>query len=128
MAELRLRAIRGATTVVSDDASLIREATRELLATLLRENELAVDDIVSVLFTMTPDLRGDFPAYAAREMGWLDVPLLCMAEIDVPGALGRCIRVLIHVMSERPKSEIRLAYLRDAVTLRPDLRPDRRTR
>jgi chorismate mutase len=124
--ELRLRAVRGATTVTSDEASLIRDATRELLATLMRENDLAVDDIVSVLFTMTPDLRGDFPAYAAREMGWLDVPLLCMAEIDVPGALGRCIRVLIHVMSERPRSEIRHAYLRDAVTLRPDLRPDRR--
>jgi chorismate mutase len=128
MAEPRLRAIRGATTVAADDAALIREATRELLSTLVQQNGVDVDDIVSVLFTMTPDLRGDFPAYAAREMGWLDVPLLCMAEIDVPGALGRCIRVLIHVMSKRQRGEIRHAYLREAVTLRPDLHPERRPR
>jgi chorismate mutase len=128
MAEPRLRAIRGATTVAADDAALIREATQELLSTLVQQNGVDVDDIVSVLFTMTPDLRGDFPAYAAREMGWLDVPLLCMAEIDVPGALGRCIRVLIHVMSDRQRGEIRHAYLREAVTLRPDLHPERRPR
>jgi chorismate mutase len=128
MAEPRLRAIRGATTVARDDAALIREATRELLTTLVRENGIEVDDIVSALFTMTPDLRADFPAYAAREMGWLDVPLLCMAEIDVPGALGRCIRVLIHVISERSRVDIRHAYLREAVTLRPDLHPERRER
>jgi chorismate mutase len=128
MAEPRLRAIRGATTVASDEAALIREATRELLAALVRENDVDVDDIVSVLFTMTPDLRGDFPAYAARELGWLDVPLLCMAEIDVPGALPRCIRVLIHVMSARGRGDIRHAYLRNAVTLRPDLHPERRAR
>jgi chorismate mutase len=128
MAEPRLRAIRGATTVAADDTALIRDATRELLATLVQENGVDVDDIVSVLFTMTPDLHEDFPAYAAREMGWLDVPLLCMAEIDVPGALPRCIRVLIHLMSERARGEIRHAYLRDAVTLRPDLHPEQRAR
>jgi chorismate mutase len=115
----RIKAIRGATTVEADDAGQIREATRELLDALATQNDLDTDDITSAIFTLTTDLRAEFPARAARELGWVDVPLLCTVEIDVPGALSRCIRVLLHVY---PKQlPVRHVYLRRAVALRPDL-------
>lgn len=118
----RLHAIRGAITVLHDDVSAVSLATRQLLAEMIIANELRVADVVSVVFTLTPDLRSMFPATAARELpGWAHVPLLCAAEIDVPGALPRCIRVLVHAYSTRASAEIRHAYLGEARVLRPDL-------
>lgn len=120
----RIAAIRGATTVDADDAALIREATRELLSRIVEANELDTDDIISVIFTVTTDLRAEFPAHAARELGWMDVPLLCTIEMSVPGALERCIRVLLHAHTARPRARLRHIYIRDARTLRPDLSTD----
>ncbi len=112
-----MKALRGAITVEANTKTAIVEATRALLAALADRNNLKVDDIVSVFFTLTPDLNACFPAAAARSMGW-DVPLLDLQEADVSGALPRCIRVLIHAEIPGP---IQHAYLRDAVQLRPDL-------
>jgi chorismate mutase len=116
-----IRAIRGATTVDFDDADQIIEATRELVAAIVERNGLTSEDVVSALFTMTPDLRSEFPARAARELGWDDVPMLCTIEIDVRGALPRCIRALVHASSDRARSDVRHVYLRGAHVLRPDL-------
>jgi chorismate mutase len=112
-----VKALRGAITTRSNSEDAIVEATRTLLTCLVERNQLVLEEIVSVFFTLTPDLNACFPARAAREMGW-DVPMLDMQEIDVPGALALCIRVLIHVEITRPP---RHAYLRGAVSLRPDL-------
>ena len=116
----RVRGVRGAITTSGDDALAIREATTELLQVMLERNALSADDLISLMFTTTPDLTAEFPAVAAREMGLGAVPLLCAAEIDVPGALPSCIRVLAHcsMPAQRP---IRHVYLRDAVKLRPDI-------
>lgn len=124
MSEKRIRAFRGATTVAADDAPLILSATRELLAELVARNALEQADIISALFTVTTDLCSEFPARAARDLGWTDVPLLCMTEIPVPGALPRCIRVLLHAETARPRDQIRHVYLREARSLRADLLHD----
>ena len=124
MTEKHIRAIRGATTVDVDEPTHILSATRELLAELVGRNGLAPDDIISALFTVTTDLCAEFPARAARDLGWTDVPLLCMTEIPVPGALPRCIRVLLHIETTRPRGQIRHVYLRQARTLRADLLHD----
>ena len=116
-----IRGIRGATTVKNNDSREIREATQELLQTLIEVNQLNTEDLVSAIFTVTTDLNADFPALGARELGWHLVPLMCMTEIPVPGSLQRCIRVLLHVNSTRQQHEIRHIYLRDAVRLRQDL-------
>lgn len=120
----RLHALRGATTVERDDSASVLGATRELLELLARRNDITSADVVSALFTVTADLRSDFPARAARELGWVDVPLLCMTEIPVEGSLGRCIRILLHVESRRPRSALRHVYLHGARVLRPDLASD----
>lgn len=116
----RMRAVRAATSVTADDPALVRDAVTELLETLMAVNGIEADDVISALFTATPDLRSAFPATAARTLGWTDVPMLCATEIDVPGAPPRILRVLLHV--ERPATAPRLVpvYLRDAVTLRPE--------
>jgi chorismate mutase len=119
-----VRALRGATTVEADDADAIGEATRELLSQIMSVNALVAADVVSVIFTVTADLRSDFPARAARDLGWVDVPLLCTVEIPVPNALARCIRVLMHVETARSRDAMRHVYLRQARTLRPDLLAD----
>ena len=116
----QLRAIRGAISVARDEPGAIYEATQELLSTIVARNEIGTEDIISVIFTVTPDLTSAFPALAARQMGWLDVPLLCTMEIPVPGALGQCIRVLLHVETTRPRAQIAHVYLRAAEVLRPD--------
>ena len=116
-----VRGIRGATTVEHNDAGEIREATQELLQKILEENQLCTEDLVSAIFTLTPDLNADFPASSARAIGWQLVPLLCATEIPVPGALPYCIRVLLHVNTTRSQKEIRHIFLRDAVKLRKDL-------
>ena len=121
MSERHVRAVRGAITVEADAPDGIRQATRELLAEILARNALGPDDVVSALFTMTEDLSSEFPARAARELGWHDVPLLCMRELAVAGALPRCIRVLLHVETDRRRDEIRHVYLAGARSLRPDL-------
>jgi chorismate mutase len=117
-----VRGIRGATTASANTRDAILHATRELLSEMLRLNGIvAFDEIVSVLFTTTPDLTATFPAEAARELGMNLVPLLCASEIDVPGTLGRCVRVLLHVNSAKSQAEIVHVYLRDAKSLRPDV-------
>ncbi len=119
-----VRAVRGATTVAADQPVLIREAVTELLEAILNDNDLVPADIVSAVFTATPDLVSEFPAHAARLYGWTDVPLLCAQELPVTGALQRCVRVLLHAETRRHRSEIRHVYLRDAVLLRSDLLAD----
>lgn len=116
-----VRGIRGATTVEHNNAVEIREATQELLQMILSENQLCTEEVVSAIFTVTSDINADFPASSAREIGWTLVPLLCATEILVPGALPRCIRVLLHVNTTRCQTEIRHIFLRDAVILRKDL-------
>ena len=116
----RVRALRGATTVARDDRDEVGAAVHELLAALRADNGFAPDDVISAIFTVTPDLASAFPAEAARAAGWSGVPLLCSSEIAVPGSLPRCVRVLLHV--ERHWAwPPRHVYLRDAVSLRPDL-------
>ena len=115
------RGIRGATTVEHNEREEILTATRQLLALMVRRNQIAREDVASAIFTTTPDLDAEFPALAARQLGWLDVPLLCGHELSVPGSLPRCIRVLVHWNTERTQSEIEHIYIREAVRLRPDL-------
>ena len=118
--ERTLRAVRGAITVAEDTSDEIREATRELLESLLERNALGHDDLVSIIFTTTHDLVSDFPAAAARDLGLANVPLLCAQEIPVVGSMPQCIRALVHCYApaDRP---IRHAYLREARQLRLDL-------
>jgi chorismate mutase len=119
-----VRAVRGATTVFADDPEQIRAAVSELLEHLLDENDIVPADIISAVFTATPDLVSEFPAHAARLIGWTDIPLLCAQELPVAGALTRCIRVLVHAETRRTRAEIRHVYLRDAILLRSDLLSD----
>ena len=114
------RGIRGATTVASDDREMVLQATRELLALVIRLNDVNPQDVASATFTTTHDIHSVFPALAARQLGWLDVPLLCGHEMSVDGALPLCIRILIHWNTEKTQQEIRHVYLREATTLRPD--------
>jgi chorismate mutase len=116
-----VRAVRGAIQVDRDDRELILSGTAELITEVLERNQLGSGDVISMVFTATPDLTAEFPAYAARQLGLTDVPLLCATEIAVPGALPRVLRVLAHVESERARSEIRHVYLRGAAQLRTDL-------
>lgn len=119
-----VRAVRGATTVDRDDPVLIREAVTELIEAVLDDNDLVPADLISAVFTATPDLVSEFPAHAARLYGWTDIPLLCAQELPVPGALQRCIRVMVHAETRRARSEMRHVYLRNAVLLRSDLLAD----
>ena len=113
--------MRGAIQVDRDDPADILTGTRELLTEVLRRNDLAEADLISIVFTLTPDLTSCFPAVAARDLGLADVPLLCATEVAVPGALPRVVRLLAHVESDRPRSAVRHVYLRGATRLRPDL-------
>jgi chorismate mutase len=117
----KMRGIRGAITVESDEAPTIVDATKRLLTEMIERNDVELDDIASVLFSLTPDLRAAFPALGAREMGWVYVPMLHFAEIAVPGALEKVIRVLMHVNTTRAAAAIEHVYLEGAVVLRPDL-------
>lgn len=116
----RLHAIRGATTVDRDEGEPLLAATRELLTAIAERNEMRPHEIVSAIFTLTPDLASQFPALAARQLGWTEAALLCTQEIPVPGALARVIRVLITVEFDEPRRAVTHVYLRDAVALRPD--------
>jgi chorismate mutase len=118
---MAVRAIRGAIQVDADDRKLILDAATELVSEVMTRNELSTDDVISVLFTATPDLRSEFPALAARKLGFHDVPLLCASEIDVPHALPRVIRLLAHIETDQPRSAIQHVYLRGATALRLDI-------
>ncbi len=115
------RGVRGATTVAANTREEILTATRQLLALMVRRNGIDRVDVASAIFTTTPDLDAEFPALAARQLGWLDVPLLCGHEMSIPGSLPRCIRLLVHWNTDKAQSEIQHIYVRDAVKLRPDL-------
>jgi len=116
-----VRGIRGAITVDSNTKEEIIETMKELLITLQRENNFKIEDIVSVFFSATSDLNAAFPAKAARELGWNKVPLLDMQEIEVPGSLPRCIRILVQINCQKSLQEIKHCYLRGAKILRKDL-------
>ena len=121
MTMMKMRGIRGAITVDADDPAQIVFATKRLLLNMIERNGVEIDDIASVLFSLTPDLRAEFPALGAREMGWVHVPMLHFTEINVPGSLPRVIRVLMHVNTQRGQREIEHVYLDGATILRPDL-------
>jgi chorismate mutase len=116
-----VRAIRGATQVAADDRDEVLDATRELVSTVLERNQLDPADLISILFTATPDLVSEFPALAARELGLGDVPLMCATEIAVPHALPRVLRLMAHVETPRTRAEVQHVYLRGAVALRRDI-------
>lgn len=116
-----VRGIRGAVTVDNDTAPEVLGATQALLQTIQQANGFGTDDIASVLFTATPDIHSVFPAKAARLLGWDRVPLLCFQEIEVKGALPRCIRVLIHINTDKTQEQIEHIYLGGAKALREDL-------
>ena len=121
MGNRSVRGIRGAITASGNTAEEISEATKELLQTLVEVNQIDTEDIASIFLTTTPDLNADFPASAARELGWILVPLLCAREIDVPNKMTKIIRVLMHVNTAKTQSEIKHLYLGQAASLRPDL-------
>lgn len=116
-----VRALRGATTVDSDDPSHITDRVRELVGALFDRNDLRTDDVISIFFTATPDIRSKFPASAARSYGLDDVPLIGAQELDVDGALPRCIRLMAHVNTARTRNEMRHVFLHDAKALRVDI-------
>lgn len=119
---MAVRGVRGAISCADNTSASILQATGELLREILRANELTeFDDIVSAIFTVTADLNASFPAEAARELGMHRVPLLCANEIDVPGSMPRCIRILLHINTEKRAQEMVHVYLRDARRLRPDM-------
>ena len=113
-----MRAIRGAITVESNSREALSAAVKELVEAVIKENHLAPADIVSAIFTLTPDLNADFPARPARELGWQDVPMICAQEIGVPGALPRVCRLILHAKGRKAGKHV---YLREAKVLRPDL-------
>ena len=118
-----VRGLRGATTVDADTVAQVTERTQELLREIMTRNELHEDDIISILFTATPDVTSMFPATALRETGFGAVPLLCAAEIAVPGSMPLCVRVLLHVSTARSREDMHHVYLHGASGLRDDL-PD----
>ena len=118
---MAVRAVRGAIQVDEDDRQQVLDATTELLEAVLDRNDLTQEDLISVVFTATPDLTSEFPAYAARQMGFVDVPLLCASEIAVPGSMPRVVRLLAHVETPRPRAQVQHVFLRGAAALRRDL-------
>lgn len=116
------RAIRGAITIKNDTKSAIASATKMLLKNMVSGNKISKEEIVSVIFTVTRDIKSDFPANAARQMGWQFVPMICANEIPVPSGIKKCIRVLMTVNSNKQQKAIKHVYLEGAASLRPDLK------
>jgi chorismate mutase len=116
-----VRGLRGASTCVANTTDEVTVVTQELLLAMMERNGISHDDVISVLFTTTPDLTASFPAAAARGIGFGDVALLCASEINVPGAMPLTVRVLIHAYTERSRGELRHVYLRNTLSLRDDL-------
>lgn len=121
---IRIRGVRGATTVEENTAEAILDATSKLLKAVIEANDIIEDDVASVLFTTTPDLNAVFPAKAARDLGWHRTALMGAQEVDVPDGIPMCIRILIHWNTEKTLDEIQHVYMRAALALRPDLYPD----
>jgi len=118
----KIQGVRGATVAAENTPEAILSATREMLLAIMAVNpSLQTEDLASAFFTVTVDLNATYPARAARELGWMDVPLLCAREIPVPGELSRCVRVLLHWNTNLPQSDVQHVYLNEAVQLRPDL-------
>lgn len=118
---VRCRGIRGATTVDANTPEAILDATTELLSEIVRANDVHIEDIASAFFTTTPDLNAEFPALAARDrLGWSDVALMCSHEMSVPGSMPQCLRILLHVNTEKTAQQLVHVYLRGAKALRPD--------
>jgi chorismate mutase len=115
---MSIRGIRGATTVTNNTQEEILSATKELLAEIVARNDIKIEDISSIIFTVTKDLNAEFPALAARQLGWEDTPLLCAVEIEVPNSLKKCIRVLLQVNTDKSQRDMKHVYLREAVNLR----------
>ena len=115
---MTIRGLRGATTVEQNTRADILSATKELLTEMVKANDLKIEDVASIVLTLTADLNAEFPAVAARELGWNDTALLCAREIDVPGSLPKCIRVLMHINSDQKQKDLRNIYLKEAVKLR----------
>lgn len=120
-ADMPVRAIRGATTVEKNSVEDIMHETKKLLMEIVQANNINKDDIISVIFSATKDINAAFPATAAREMGWTDIPLMCTNEMDVPGSLEKCIRVMMHINTDKLNSQLKHIYLKEARKLRPDL-------
>jgi chorismate mutase len=114
------RGVRGATTAENNSGEEILKATRQLLALMIRQNGIREEDVASAIFSTTEDLDAEFPALAARQLGWLDVALMCVHELDVPGSLRRCIRVLLHWNTDKPADQVVHVYIKEAAALRPD--------
>ena len=118
---MSIRAVRGAIQIDEDERSQVLDATTELIREVLERNGLTQEDLVSIVFTATPDLVSEFPAYAARQLGFVDVPLMCATEISVPGAMPRVVRLLAHVETDLARADVHHVYLRGAAALRRDL-------
>ena len=117
-----VRGIRGATVATENSPEAIISASRELLETIVTRNPtIVIEDIASIIFTVTNDLTSAYPAKAARDLGWISIPLMCAVEIPVPDSLSKCIRVLLHWNTDLPQTSIRHIYLKEAAVLRPDL-------
>ncbi|OGO40799.1 MAG: chorismate mutase [Chloroflexi bacterium RBG_16_57_9] len=114
------RGIRGATTIEENTRQAILDGTRELLSLLIEANGIHPDEVASAIFTTTPDLDAEFPAVAARQLGWTDVALMCGHEMSVPGSLQKCVRILIHWNTSKPANAIQHIYIKGASQLRPD--------
>ncbi len=118
---MKVRAIRGAVQIDSPDRQAILDGTAELVTEVMGRNGLTTNDVISVIFSATPDLTAEFPALATRSIGFAEVPLLCCSEIPVPGALPRVVRLMMHVETGKSRSEIQHVYLRGAAALRLDI-------
>ena len=118
---MAVRAVRGAVQVEANESAVILEGTTELVAEVMGRNGLSTDDVISVIFTATPDLTAEFPALAARKLGFHEVPLLCASELHVPHALPRVIRLMAHIETDQPRSALQHVYLRGAIALRLDI-------
>lgn len=118
---MAVRAIRGATQLDVDEREHLLARTTELVRAVLADNQLSADDLISIVFTATPDIRSEFPAYAARSLGMVDVPLLCTVELDISGAMQRVVRVLMHVETQLSRADVTHVYLHGARHLRRDL-------
>lgn len=123
---MALRGIRGAITVKKNSKKEIISATKKLLKKLIAVNKIKAEGVASAIFSVTKDLNAEFPAIAARELGWLFTPLLCTTEIPVPGSLKRCVRILIYLNTTKKQKQIKHVYLGDAKKLRPDLKIKKR--
>lgn len=118
---MAVRAVRGAVQVKGNDRAEILAGTAELVTEVMNRNELTPDDVISVIFTATPDLTAEFPALAARQLGFQEVPLLCASELNVPGAMPSVVRLMMHIETGKPRSAVQHVYLRGAVALRLDI-------